>query len=238
MIWTILAIALAVSSGVFIGFLLGGLHIEKYYKKQVLELIPFCNELQNISEKVFQLFNAYVSNVEKEKEAYGKECAEKAVADYIAAHEQSIQAEVKEEDVEFVKEPEITSPLPFAEIEESFEPEMEELPLEDKPIDMEPDMTGWPDGKKEFYLSLCKVKEYREKFLRVKPETTFTGGKYVRIQPRFQFWLARLARQSHDKMTVAELINNILNEHFSDNISEVRHISEDLYELDHYDWES
>lgn len=238
MIWAILAIAFAILVGGVIGFFIGGNDVEKFYNKQLLELIAICKELNALFEKNILQFDTYVANAEREKEAYGKECAEKAVADYMAAHVQPIQAEVKEEDVEFVKEPEIPSPLSFAEIEESFDPEIEELPLEEKPSDMEPDMTGWPDGKKEFYRSLCAVKEYREKFLRVKPETTFTGGKYVRIQPRFQFWLARLARQSHDKMTVAELINNILNEHFSDNISEVRHISEDLYELDHYDWES
>lgn len=92
--------------------------------------------------------------------------------------------------------------------------------------------------KSAFIEKLLKVKDYREKFLTEVVRVPVKESRTIRISNRNADLIQRLVYHTEIPITVVEVLNNILNEHFQRNNEEVTHIIEDMPEYHQYDFES
>lgn len=92
--------------------------------------------------------------------------------------------------------------------------------------------------KSAFIEKLLKVKEYRDRFLTEVVRVPVKESRAIRISNRNADLIQRLVYHTEIPITVVEVLNNILNEHFQRNSEEVTHIIEDMPEYHQYDFES
>ena len=92
--------------------------------------------------------------------------------------------------------------------------------------------------KSAFIEKLLKVKEYRDRFLTEVVRVPVKESRTIRISNRNADLIQRLVYHTEIPITVVEVLNNILNEHFQRHSEEVTHIIEDMPEYHQYDFES
>lgn len=92
--------------------------------------------------------------------------------------------------------------------------------------------------KSAFIEKLLKVKDYRDRFLSEVIRVPVKESRTIRISNRNADLIQRLVYHTEIPITVVEVLNNILNEHFQRNSEEVTHIIEDMPEYHLYDFES
>lgn len=92
--------------------------------------------------------------------------------------------------------------------------------------------------KSAFIEKLLKVKDYRDRILTKVVRVPVKESRTIRISNRNADLIQRLVYHTEIPITVVEVLNNILNEHFQHNSEEVTHIIEDMPEYHQYDFES
>lgn len=92
--------------------------------------------------------------------------------------------------------------------------------------------------KSAFIEKLLKVKDYRDRILTKAERVPVKESRTIRISNRNADLIQRLVYHTEIPITVVEVLNNILNEHFQHNSEEVTHIIEDMPEYHQYDFES